>query len=227
MIRLDDICCAYDGKPVLSHVSFHLRGGSCTALLGPNGAGKSTLLRLLNGLVFPEIGTYNFAGTPITEKALKDAVFEKTFHQRIGFVWQSPDIQLFCSSVEEELSFGPRQMGLAPEAIQQRVEDALALFHIEELRSRAPYTLSGGEKQRVALASILTMNPEVWTLDEPFSALDAEGQAELLSFLEALKAAGKTLLIATHDAGSLGPLLDGALTLRRDHTLLAEGAAIP
>lgn len=226
MIRLDDICYAYDGKPVLAHVSFHLKKGSCTALLGPNGAGKSTLLRLLNGLVFPEIGSYHFDGTAITDGILNEAAFEKTFHQRIGFVWQSPDVQLFCSSVEEELAFGPRQMGLANEEVSQRVADALQLFHIEELRSRAPYTLSGGEKQRVALSSVLTMNPDAWTLDEPFSALDAEGQEDLLSFFEALKGAGKTLLIATHDAKSLAPLLDGTLTLGRDHTLVAEGDAI-
>ena len=139
---------------------------------------------------------------------MRDHAYSKWFHQRLGYVWQNPDSPLFCSSVREELAFGPVQMGLKPEEIHQRVDDALELLGLTRLASRPPYTLSGGEKKRTAIASILTMNPQVWTMDEPESYLDADGLAWLSDFLPSLKAAGKTLIIATHHADRLASLVD-------------------
>jgi len=198
-IQLQDVCYAYEGVPVLSHIDATLNAGETICLTGPNGSGKSTLLKLLNGLLFPEQGTYRFEGTPITAARMREHRYSKWFHQRVSFLWQNPDTQLFCSTVSEELAFGPLQMGLPTEAIRQRVEDALAALSIAQLRDRAPYSLSGGEKKRVALASLLTMNPAVWTMDEPESFLDAAGRAWLMEFLTALQHAGKTLIMATHD----------------------------
>ena len=199
MIELTDVCYAYDGVPALRHVTAAAAEGETVALLGPNGAGKSTLLRLVNGLIFPEVGQYLFEGTEITARRMREHRYAKWFHQRVGYVWQNPAVQLFSASVWEELAFGPEQMGLSAAEVRQRVEDALALCGIEHLAARAPYTLSGGEQKRTAIAAVLTMNPAVWTLDEPLAALDEAGAAWLTDFVRALKRAGKTVLFSTHD----------------------------
>lgn len=219
MIALEDVCCAFDHEPVLRHISFTIKKGEAVLLTGPNGSGKTTLLRLLNGLVFPELGTYTFEGTAITAKKMREHRYSKYFHQRVGYVWQNPDAQLFCASVEEELAFGPLQMGLPEEAVHQRVEDALAYFSLAKLRDKAPYFLSGGEKKRTALASIFTMNPLVWTLDEPENFLDEESQAWLTDFLQALKAAGKTIIMTSHHPDIVGRIADRELRLTAEHQL--------
>lgn len=136
MIALEDVCCAFDHEPVLRHISFTIKKGEAVLLTGPNGSGKTTLLRLLNGLVFPEIGTYTFEGTAITAKKMREHRYSKYFHQRVGYVWQNPDAQLFCASVEEELAFGPLQMGLPEDEVHQRVEDAIAYFSLENCAIR-------------------------------------------------------------------------------------------
>lgn len=148
MIEFQDVCYAYDRIPVLRHVSFQIRRGDTVLLEGPNGAGKSTILKLLNGLIYPEQGKFLFEGTEITEKLMREHKYSKWYHQKVGFIWQNPDVQLFCGSVEEELAFGPQQMGLSAQEITRRVEDALQLLEIEHLRTRAPYYLSGGEKEK-------------------------------------------------------------------------------
>lgn len=222
MIRFADVCYAYEGEPVLRHINFTIAKGDTVLLRGPNGAGKSTLLRMLNGLIYPELGTYQFLGTEITAGRMRDHRYSKWFHQQMGFVWQNPDAQLFCGSVAEELAFGPEQMGLAPAEIKRRVDDALELLELAHLRQRAPYTLSGGEKKKAAIAAILTMNPSIWVFDEPLSALDEKAQAWLQEFLQALQAAGKTLIVATHDAGLARTLAARTFTLTADHQLQTQ-----
>ena len=217
MIQFDDVCYAYDGEPVLRHVDFAIDEGQAVVLSGPNGAGKSTLLRMINGLIYPEIGSYTFEGQSITEKQMREHKYSKWFHQRVGFVWQDPAVQLFCSSVEEELAFGPQQMGLPESEIRQRVREAMELLGLTRLAGRAPYTLSGGEKKKTAIASVLTMNPSVWTLDEPLSALDEATQDWLVEFLQALKAAGKTLIFSTHDRRLAADLADVRLEVDAAH----------
>jgi cobalt/nickel transport system ATP-binding protein len=143
--------------------------------------------------------------------------YSKWFHQRVGFIWQDPAVQLFCGSVEEELAFGPQQMGLPESEIRQRVREAMELLGLTRLAGRAPYTLSGGEKKKTAIASVLTMNPSVWTLDEPLSALDEATQDWLVEFLQALKAAGKTLIFSTHDRRLAADLADVRLEVDAAH----------
>lgn len=218
-IEFEDVCYACDGEPVLRHASFDIDSGEAVALIGPNGAGKSTLLRLLNGLIFPEIGRYFFEGQEITAKLMRKHRYAKAFHQRVGFVWQNPDVQLFCSTVAEELAFGPLQMGLSAEETEKRVQDALELFGLTRLKGRTTYTLSGGEKKKAALASIFTMNPQVWTLDEPLAALDDKTQDWLIEFLQALKDAGKTLIFSTHECRLLKNLADKKLALNSQHEI--------
>lgn len=215
MISLSDICFSYENTTILNHVNAEIETGTAVLLHGPNGAGKTTLLRLLNGLLFPSKGTYTFAGEEITAQKLEDRKFAKSFHQRLGYVWQNPDSQLFCATVEEELAFGPLQMGLPQGEIKKRVSDAMDLLSITHLARRAPYSLSGGEKKRTAIGAILTMNPKVWTFDEPESYLDEKGLSLLSEFLPALKKAGKTLIIATHHPEIMEGLFDQEIRLEK------------
>ena len=213
MIELNDISYSYYQDEVLSHFSLNIKEGESIAVCGDNGSGKSTLLKLINGLIFPKTGYYKFEGIEITEKQMEIAEYSKLFHQKIGFVWQNPDTQLFCSSVEEELAFGPIQMGLSEEEIQKRVNDTLELLDLTKLKNRPPYYLSGGEKKKTAIASILTMNPSVWTLDEPLSSLDKKTRDWLIEFLQALKKAGKTIIFSSHETTLVEALADKTINI--------------
>ena len=217
IMLLEDICFSYEGEIALRHVSLTVNKGECIVLEGPNGSGKSTLLRLMNGLIFPEIGTYRFLGREISRKSLKDVRFSKWFHQHMGYVFQNSDVQLFCSSVEEEIAFGPRQMGLSEEEVHRRTEDTIALLELNALRDRAPYHLSGGEKKKTAIACILSMNPDVLVLDEPLAGLDRKTGAWLQEFLRKLRESGKTLVLATHNELLAEALADRILTMNEEH----------
>ena len=214
MIELNDISFSYYQDDVLNHFSLNIKEGESIAICGDNGSGKSTLLKLINGLIFSKTGYYKFDGVEITEKQMEISEYSKEFHQRIGFVWQNPDTQLFCSSVEEELAFGPVQMGLPEDEIHKRVNDTLELLDLTKLRNRPPYYLSGGEKKKTAIASILTMNPSVWTLDEPLSSLDKKTREWLIEFLQALKKAGKTIIFSSHESSLVEVLADRVINIR-------------
>lgn len=212
LIEFKNLSFGYSEKNVLNDFSFSVQAGETAIFSGDNGSGKSTALKIINGLIFPASGKYLFNNEEITEKKMRDVKFSKSLHQKIGFVFQNPDVQLFTSTVFDELAFAPRQMNFSEEEIFQRVSDALKFLEIEHLRERTPYSLSGGEKRRVAVASVLTMNPTVWTLDEPETFLDSKGRAWLLEFLQALKAAGKTLIISSHDKIFQKSLADKIIT---------------
>ena len=199
IIKLEKVCFAYDEHIALRYIDLDICRGETVVLQGANGCGKSTLLKVLNGLIFPEEGHYFFEGDEITSQKLKEQIFSKSFHQKIGFIFQNPDVQLFCGDVREEIEFGPRQMGLPEEEITHRADDVIRLIGIEDLSDRAPYHLSGGEKKKVAFACVLSMNPEVLVLDEPLAGLDKSTQDWLTDFLQELQNAGKTLVISTHD----------------------------
>lgn len=199
MIRLENVCFAYEKEVALRYINLQVDKGDSLVLQGPNGCGKSTLIKLLNGIIYPTEGRYFYKDHAITEKSLKDSVFAKWFHQQMGYVFQNADTQLFCGSVEEEIAFGPIQMGLPEEEIQKRTQDCMCLFGIEHLRERPPYHLSGGEKRKVSLACILSLNPEVLILDEPLAGLDEKTQEMLLMFLKSFHQAGKTLITITHN----------------------------
>ncbi|HOT59688.1 MAG TPA: ABC transporter ATP-binding protein [Spirochaetia bacterium] len=138
--------------PGLYNISFTIESRESVAIVGSNGSGKSTLLRLLNGLIFPTSGIFSVNNIRITEAYLKDPVHRKAFHKQIGFVFQNPDTQLFCPSVYEEIAFGPTQLNLTDMELKDRVGDCLMLLGIEHLCDRTPYTLSRGEKKKVAIA---------------------------------------------------------------------------
>lgn len=199
-IELKNAAFGYPAQPPLfSNLSLKIYRGEAVQLTGSNGCGKTTLIKLLNGIIFPRTGEYRFEGELVTPQRLADRTYAKWFHQRLGYVWQNPDAQLFCSSVEDEIAFGPVQMGLSPADTRARVADAMELLGISHLRHRAPYTLSGGEKKKTAIGSILSMNPQIWTMDEPMNDLDAASQEWLIDFLLSLQEAGKTIIFTSHE----------------------------
>jgi cobalt/nickel transport system ATP-binding protein len=215
LMELNDISFAYSEEEplVFEHLSLQLEAGTCLVVRGDNGSGKTTLFRILNGLSFPTEGEYFFDGTKITRKYLDRNANAKLFHKRIGYLFQNPDIMLFNGKTYDEVAFGPRQMGLSDAEVDQRTKDCMELFSITELAEKAPYHLSSGQKKRVALASVMALNPDILILDEPYAGLDRKTQAFLTQFLSELKANGKTLIIATHEESQTQSLADQVLDL--------------
>ena len=179
--------------------SLHIRRGLCTILLGANGSGKSTLLKILDGLLFPAQGEVKAFGEPLTERRLDRRDYQRSFRRRVGFVFQDADIQCFSPTVRDELAFGPLQLGLESGEVERRVQRAFEMLRIESLADRYPYRLSGGEKKRVAIASVLTIDPDVYLLDEPAANLDPSTEGILIDLLGTFLDEGKTLVIATQD----------------------------
>ena len=217
LIELDRVSFSYrddlgQAIPVLDDVSLGVARGEAVALLGPNGCGKSTALRLACGLSFAASGEVRYDGESITASAMADRAFAKRIHRRQGVVFQDPDAQLFCATVADEVAFGPRQMGLSADEVASRVDDSLALFGIGRLAARVPYRLSGGEKRRVALASVVSMAPESLLLDEPTDGLDDASRDLLVAFVRSFVARGGTVLVTTHEATL--PALLGAREVR-------------
>ena len=219
VIELSGITFKYDDEPfVFENFSLTVEKGRCVVIEGDNGSGKTTLFRILNGLSFPQKGSYIFNGTEITQRYLKDDRNAKLFHKQIGFLFQNPDVMLFNPTVYDEVAFGPRQMGLDEDEVKVRTQDCLELFNLKDLSSKAPYHLSGGQKKRVALAAVMSLNPEVLILDEPFAGLDKKSQDSLMMFLSELKKEEKTILIATHNVLVREKIADSSVVL---------GAVIP
>ena len=178
------------GRPALSGVSLDLRQGEYVGVVGPNGGGKSTLVRLLNGLLKPDSGRVLVSGRdPATEP------FEVRKH--LGVLFQNPENGLVAPFVEDDVAFGLENLGVPREEMRERVARAIRTVGLEGFERREPHTLSGGEKQRVALAGLLVAEPEILVLDEPTSMLDSAGRMEVLAYLHALQSE-KTVLHVTH-----------------------------
>jgi cobalt/nickel transport system ATP-binding protein len=224
LLECHELCYRYLGRFLaLDRVSVSIAKGEKLALLGANGCGKSTLLKTLDGLLFPDSGTYQAFGQLITEDNLEDEQLSRGFRSRVGFIFQNSDAQVFSPTVREEIAFGPLNMGLAVDVVEARVADTLAMLQIEDLAERAPYQLSGGEKKRVAIASVLVMNPEVLLFDEPTAALDPRTQQWLIELIVELNHAGKTVVLATHDLETLDVLADRCVVFGEDHRIAGEG----
>ena len=212
-----------DRFPALDDVSLAVAPGEKVALLGANGCGKSTLLKVLDGLVFPDDGVYEAFGAKVTEANLEDEQFNRGFRSRIGFVFQNSDAQVFSPTVRDEIAFGPLNMGLSRAEVEARVADTLGMLDIVDLADRAPYQLSGGQKKRVAIASVLVMNPEVLLFDEPTAALDPRTSQWLMDLIVDLNTAGKTIVLATHSLDTLDVLADRCVVFSEDHRVVADG----
>jgi len=226
IISLKNIDYSYYGKiPALKNINLSVNKGDMFAIIGLNGSGKSTLLHIINALIFPDSGYVLFDGNPVTEISLKDKSFGIQFRQRMGYIFQHPDIQLFCPTVFDELLFGPLQMNLSLDTAKERAEQTLSYLGIGHLRERPVYMLSGGEKKRVAIASVLTMNPDVLLVDEPLSSLDPKTQTFFIELLIELNEAGKTIIFTTHQLDLIEHLQPKVAVLSDEHTIKKTGPA--
>ena len=181
-------------KAVLNNFSLNIERGSFTVILGHNGSGKSTLAKLLNGLYKPTDGEILVDGI-----STKDEEHEIEIKRRVGLVFQNPDNQLVASVVEEDVAFGPENLGHEPSVIRQEVDEALKAVDMYEFRKSTPHRLSGGQKQRIAIAGIIAMKPDCIVLDEPTAMLDPKGRAEIISTIKKLnRENGITVVLITH-----------------------------
>nr|QNO46132.1 trehalose/maltose import ATP-binding protein MalK [Methanosarcinales archaeon ANME-2c ERB4] len=217
-IRVHDLNYTYpDGTAALKNVSFVIEKGESVALVGPNGAGKSTLLLHLNGIL-------HSTGSRGAVEILGDSVDPKKVHEmpkKIGIVFQNPDDMLFMPLLGDDVAFGPINLGVAKEEVKHRVRESLELVGLAGYEERVSHHLSGGEKKRAAIATVLSMEPEIIAMDEPTANLDPKSRAELIVILRRLKNAGKTLIIITHDVNAIPELADRVIVL--DKTVVADG----
>jgi cobalt/nickel transport system ATP-binding protein len=211
----DDVRYEYERVPALQGLSLRVHAGERIALLGANGSGKSTLLRLMDALYFSRKGTLRFRGAALTEAAMEEDTFALNFRRRVGLIFQNPDIQLFNPTVFDEVAFGPLQLGWPREEILQRVHATLEWIGAEHLKDRAPYRLSGGEKKRVAIASVVVLDPDVLLLDEPTASLDPRSQSQMIELLESWNNGHKTIITATHQLEILSEIAERAIVLER------------
>jgi len=198
----------YNDITALNNLSLSIKQNQRVAILGANGSGKSTLLRLLDALYFPDKGTISAFGENLTEESFQDEEFAFRFRRRVALVFQNPDVQLFNPTVFDEVAFGPLQLRLSKDEIRRRVAETLEMMEIAHLKDRSPHRLSGGEKKRVALASVLILEPEVLLLDEPTAALDPKSQGRVVDFLVGWGGAAKTVVTATHDLDIVEDIAD-------------------
>jgi cobalt/nickel transport system ATP-binding protein len=222
LYRLRGVGYMYSGRlTALDGVNLDIWPGERVALLGANGSGKSTLLKLLDGIVAPSAGTMRALGCDVAAVAAGQEAF--TFHRQVGLVFQDPDIQLFSATVLDDVAFGPLQLGLTAEEVRQRCDEALAAMSIAHLADRAPFELSGGEKKRAAIASVLSLRPEVLLLDEPTASLDPRTRWVLVDLIRGLGEAGRTLIVATHELDIVPLIADRAVVLSEQGTVMADG----
>jgi len=226
IFELQNVSYSYNSNQVaLSNVSLNVKAGESITILGANGSGKSTLLKILCGLIFASSGTVKAFGSSLSEAGmeLNRSEFARYFRRRVGMVFQDADSQLFSPVVWEEVAFAPLQLGLSEQNVQERVKEALSLLGILHLRDRSPQSLSEGEKRRVAIASVLSLGPDILLLDEPSSDLDPRTKVWLEGFLIELHDAGKTIITATHDLELAADTSDRCIVLSEQHDIAGEG----
>jgi cobalt/nickel transport system ATP-binding protein len=207
----------------LKQVSFTVKPGEVVALVGANGSGKSTLLKLLDGLIFPKAGELIAFGKPLSEEGVKDKAFIQEFRRKVGMVFQDPDVQLFSPTVWDEVTFGPLQLGISKDEVIARGQAALDLMGIAPLRQRPPYLLSGGEKKKVSLASVLSLQPQVLLLDEPTTGLDPSSQGHLIDFLLQWAKEDKCLVFSTQDLDIVEEIATRVIVMGTEHNVMADG----
>jgi cobalt/nickel transport system ATP-binding protein len=226
IIKIEGVSFGYSDRiPALEDIHLRIEEGDRFAVIGSNGTGKSSLLKIMNGLIRPTRGKVFFRERELSENSLADKGFLKYCRSSMGFLFQDSDVQLFCPTVIDELMFGPLQLEMDEKKRQERIDEIMTMLDIGHLRDRPSYMLSGGEKKRVAIASILTMNPDVLLLDEPTGGLDPRTRSFLMGLLIALSEAGKTIVIATHDLSLVSELQCRVAILSEDHRLEAVGSA--
>ena len=220
--EVQDISFSYEAIPAIRGLTLRIDEGDHVALLGANGSGKSTLLRILDALYFPSAGSVKFKSEALTQKHFQQDEFSLNFRRRVALVFQNPDVQLFNPTVFDEVAYGPLQMQWSKEDVMRRVDETLQFMSISHLRDRPPYRLSGGEKKRVALASVLVLDPEVLLLDEPTATLDPKSQSQVVDLIQQWKGTAKTVVTATHQLEIVEDIADRVLVLEAG-AVIAEG----
>lgn len=220
MIKLEGITYIdEEGKKIFDDLSLEVEEGDRCVLLGVNGSGKTTLLKLLNGLVFPSKGKYFYKGRIVNKTSLKDKNFVKEFRKEIVLLFQNPDVMFFNPTLYDEIALGLKQFGF--DDIDKRVKYWADLFGLTKYLDVSPYKLSGGEKQKLALACILAIEPKVLLLDEPTSNLDPKTTGWLVDFLNELKL---TTIISTHNISIASELGEKVIVLGEDHNIIYNGS---
>jgi cobalt/nickel transport system ATP-binding protein len=224
LFSLKNVNYAYSGSiPALHEISLTISKGERTAIIGANGTGKSTLLSLFDALIFPQSGTFMFRGKEMTERRMNDAAIQKEFRRSVGYVFQNPDIQLFCPTVKEDILFGPLQLGVSKEESLRRFDRVIKLMRLEHLIDRSPHHLSLGEKKKVAIASVLVIEPEVLLLDEPTAGLDPQTMRDIIAVLQEAHTAGRTVVMATHDLHIVEEIADTVHVFGSDRSIIRSG----
>ncbi len=216
IIEIKNLSFAYDEESqqkTLSQIDLTIEQGQWVALIGHNGSGKSTLAKLLDGLLTPTEGTITVAGLPLNEENIWE------IRDQIGMVFQNPDNQLVSSIVEDDVAFGPENLGIDPVEIRRRVDDALTAVNMGKYKKKSPHMLSGGQKQRIAIAGVVAMKPECIIFDEPTAMLDPKGREEIMEIIRQLHDEGITVVLITHFMDE-AVQADRIIIMDRGHVLL-------
>jgi len=217
MIEVEELYFTYpNGVEALKGVSLVIKNGEFVAIMGQNGAGKTTLVKHFNGLLKPSKGTVRVDGVETTKTSVA------TLSRNAGFVFQNPDHQLFSETVEEEIAFALKNFGFEADVIEKRITWALNLLGLAQYRKTSPFLLSGGERKRVALASVLAWNPTMLILDEPTIGQDHQQKEKLRQFIVQMQTQGKTVVIVTHDVEFVAEC-NPRVVLMREGTIVADG----
>jgi len=218
LIETRNLTYFYSGRvKALDNINFIAPRNARIAVIGSNGAGKSTLFKHFNGIFRPTSGSVLIRGEPITNANIREV------RKFVGIVFQNADDQIFSPTVEQDVAFGPTNLGLDEDTIHHRVHEALKIMGIEDLAERVPHHLSGGEKKRVAIAGAIAMEPEVLVLDEPTAGLDSKGIHDLLGFINTLKQrSGMTVIFSTHDVSLVPEIADYIYVLNKG-AIVAQG----
>ena len=226
MVKLSDVSYSFPdaGSKALSQVNLELAAGRTLAIIGRNGSGKSTLARLICALAAPDSGSIQVAGLPLAGPDRPKAKHERRqnlrlLRQRVGYVMQYPEHQLFADTVAQDIAYGPHNLGYGPEQVQQRVDEAMKLLDISDLADRSPFDLSGGQRRLVAIAGVVACSPQLLVLDEATASLDPQACARIMRLLRVLHQRGVTIVMSTHADREALDLADQTLLLEHGETL--------
>jgi len=217
LVETRDLTYIYPGNVKgLDSVNFIAERNARIAVIGANGAGKSTLFKHFNGILRPTSGTVLIHGEPVSNQNIREV------RKLVGLVFQNADDQIFSPTVEQDVAFGPMNLGLDQETVSHRVEEALTMVGIEHLRARVPHHLSGGEKKRVAIAGVIAMEPQVLVLDEPTAGLDPQGVRDLIGVINTLaERYGITVIFSTHEVSLVPEVADYLYVMHRGQIVAA------
>jgi len=224
LYELKGVYFSYLGRYLaLCGIDLSVQKGSMISIIGANGSGKSTLLHMLDGLIFPDKGALRAYGAELKERAFSDTDFSASFRRKTGLVFQNPDVQLFCPTVKEDILFGPLQLGLERKKTEDRFAYLVETLALGGLLDRPPHQLSIGEKRKVAIASVLVMEPQVLILDEPTAGLDPLTTRNIIDLLRDDAGSERTVITSTHDLHIVEEISDEVYVFGREKRIVASG----